>query len=122
MKRTISIVLIAVAVCFLFGCQTVKEAVPAAKDSERMIQEAESVQAPDATGPSAESASAAASPAENSAYVDSFHGTTDAFTVNVNAVFELPDTDSLPVVRVSAGAFDEQIGRASCRERVSNCV
>lgn len=108
MKKTTSILLIAAAACFLFGCQTVKEAVPAAKDSERMIQEAESVQVLDAAGPSAESVSTAASPAESTAYVDSFHGATDAFTVNVNAVFELPDTDSLPVVRVSAGAFDEQ--------------
>ncbi len=108
MKKTTSIVLIAAAACFLFGCQTVKEAVPAAKDSERMIQEAQSVQVLDAAGSLAESGSTAASPAESSAYVDSFHGSTDAFTVNVNAAPELPETDSLPVVRVSAGAFDEQ--------------
>ena len=110
MKKRITFVLILItmAASLLFGCQTAGEAVPAAKDSERIIQEAQNVQVVETAGSSAESASTAAAPAESSAYVDSFHGTTDAFTVHVNAVPELPGTDSLPVVRVSAGAFDEQ--------------
>jgi hypothetical protein len=104
MKKSFSILFLLAAATLLCACTGTKEAVTVAKDGERLIEEAQTVQVSASDTEQAQNAPSAG----DSAYTTSFHGTTDAFTVNVDATPELPDTDSLPVVRVSAGEFDEQ--------------
>lgn len=104
MKKGFSILFLLAAATLLSACSGAKEAVATAKDSERMIEEAQAVQVSASGTEQAQNAP----DVSDSAYTASFHGSTDAFTVNVNAVPELPDTDALPLVRVAAGEFDQQ--------------
>lgn len=104
MKKRFSILFLLAAATLLCACTGTKAAVTVVKDGERLIEEAQTVQ----VSASGTEQTQNAPDADNSAYTASFHGTTDAFTVNVDAAPELPDTDALPVVRVSAGEFDQQ--------------
>ncbi|MEN6594112.1 MAG: DUF6034 family protein [Clostridiaceae bacterium] len=111
MKKTILLLLLLAAALLVSACGAAKEAVVVANDSERMIEAAQEGQSGDSEGSESSqtgSTESSESFADGETYVASFHGTTDDFTVNVNAALNLPDTDALPVVRVSTAEFDAE--------------
>ena len=105
MKKTISILVASATMFSLSACHaTPSKAVVVPKDSERMIEIAQSESAN-----TSETSGNASSIVDSSPYVDSFHGTTNDFLVNVNASVTIPDVPELPILRVAAAEFDEEV-------------
>ena len=105
MKKAISAFMICTLLCSLAACQpTPSKAVVVPKDSERMIETAQSE--PAGTSDSGEDMP---SMAGNAPYVDSFYGTTNDFHVNIDADVMMPELSNLPIIRVTAAEFDEEI-------------